>query len=232
MFDLNSTINQWRATLGSRGNIQTSNLDELEDHLRQEIRVLKKGPLNTEEAFLIASRRLGSPEDLNGEFALADPSQRRLFRLGWMITGALAMILLGLAADILANISIGALGFFPAGLSHTAGQYGLRWFFGIIKICSLGLGGFLIWRLLATDSTSRRLRKMTGKIVIAGSFLLALLAFVARTGSEVFLTGKLTSDSYMNVAITNAWFNQILMLILPAILLVSLWRLVRNKSVG
>ena len=66
-------------------------LDELEDHLREEIGVLEAAGLSTEEAYLVACRRLGKPEDLSGEFAIADPERRRSFRLSWMIIGALAL---------------------------------------------------------------------------------------------------------------------------------------------
>ena len=113
MFDLNEAIVQWRGALKAQPNVQSSDLDELEDHLREEISNLSGSGLTEEEIFLVSSRRLGKPEDLNGEFAIADPTTRRNFRLRWMVTGALALIFLWLASDALTNFGAGALGSIP-----------------------------------------------------------------------------------------------------------------------
>ena len=228
MFDLNSAIQNWRSALGAQPNFRDSDLDELEDHLSEEIRVLKAAGLTEEEAFLISFRRLGKPEDLNGEFAIADPRRRRRFRLSWMITGALALIFLWLAVDVLTNIGTGTLLRIPLGGGITHVTTGLGWISGAFRLGLLVLGGSLIWRLLATDRTSRRLSKLGGGTVIAASVLLAFLALATRTGSKIFASSGLPHGGFLDVAVTSAWINLILMLALPVILLVGLWRLIKS----
>ena len=202
MFDLNTAIKHWRRAMGDQPNFRDSDLDELEDHLREGLDVLKAGGLSEEEAFLISSRRLGKPEDLSGEFAIADPERRRSFRLSWMITGALALAFLWLAANVLTNFGGLAMSRFPSGNIFTSDPNGLVWMGGLIRFAVLVLGGILVWRILATDRTSRRLKRINGGTVIGISLLLALLALI--TGARS------------------------IMLLLPIILLVGLWRLVKS----
>ena len=228
MFDLNEAINHWRAALGHQPNFRSSDLDELEDHLREEITALEAGGLTPEEAFLIASRRLGKPEDLDGEFAIADPERRRSFRLSWMITGALGLVFLWLAAEIITNFGTGLLSRFPGEGIFTHGRMSLVWLAGTIRLMALALGGLLIWRLLATDRTSRRLAKMKGVTVIALAFLLAFLALAAGLGSAMFISQGITPVGLMQFSIGSAYINLIVLLVLPVMLLVGLWRLVKR----
>ena len=69
MFDLNRMIADWRARLGARPDLGPGDLEELEDHLRESCAELQAQGLDPEEAFLIATRRLGDPAELAGEFA-------------------------------------------------------------------------------------------------------------------------------------------------------------------
>lgn len=50
------------------GCFSDSDIDELEDHLREEIASLMQNSLSEEEAFLIAVRRIGNPPSLSNEF--------------------------------------------------------------------------------------------------------------------------------------------------------------------
>lgn len=228
MFDLNSAISQWRRAMGDEPGIQNGDLDELEDHLREEIEVLKTSGLNEEEAFLIAARRLGKPEDLSGEFAIADPRRRRSFRLSWMMTGALALVFLWLAVETLTNVGTVVLTRLPGGLGLTHGPMGIGWMAAAIKLGLLMLGVWLIWRLLATDRSSQRLRSLSGVKVIAASVLVAFLVLATRMGSQAFLVRGLPRDTFVDVAVTGAYIKMFLLLALPVILLVGLWRLVKS----
>lgn len=76
MFDLNKAIAGWRQDLNAQRTMHAADLDELEDHLREEIGGLMAGGLSEEEAFQVARMRLGSPGELGGEFAMADPAGR------------------------------------------------------------------------------------------------------------------------------------------------------------
>jgi hypothetical protein len=62
-------IAQWRAFVQRRRELQQTDADELEDHLRSTIAELTEAGLRPDEAFLVAVKRMGSLDDLSREFA-------------------------------------------------------------------------------------------------------------------------------------------------------------------
>jgi hypothetical protein len=70
---IDGKIREWRDYYLRSGCIGDSDIDELEDHLREEIASLKQKELSEEEAFLIAVRRMGNPPSLSKEFRKINP---------------------------------------------------------------------------------------------------------------------------------------------------------------
>ena len=66
--DIESKIEQWRNFCLKSGSLSDSDMDELEDHLREEIQSLKQQRLSEEEAFLVAVSRMGNLPSLSAEF--------------------------------------------------------------------------------------------------------------------------------------------------------------------
>jgi hypothetical protein len=66
---LESQIAEWRAYVRRSPGVNGHDVDELEDHLRQQIADLKAAGLATDEGFLIAVKRLGEVDHLSREFA-------------------------------------------------------------------------------------------------------------------------------------------------------------------
>src|SRR5690606_16686218 len=62
-------IGQWRNYLRRRQAIHTSDVDELEDHLREQVASLSQSGLSDDEAFLVAVKRMGDLDTLSREFA-------------------------------------------------------------------------------------------------------------------------------------------------------------------
>ncbi len=60
---------EWRAYLRRRQAIHAGDVDELEDHLRDQISALGDAGLADDEAFLVAVKRLGDLDSLSREFA-------------------------------------------------------------------------------------------------------------------------------------------------------------------
>ncbi|GAA1764676.1 hypothetical protein GCM10009712_11460 [Pseudarthrobacter sulfonivorans] len=67
--DLEAQIGQWRGYVQRRQAISVADIDELEDHLREQIADRKATGLDDEEAFLVAIKRLGSLDAVSREFA-------------------------------------------------------------------------------------------------------------------------------------------------------------------
>ena len=66
---LEEQIGQWRSFLSRRQAIHTTDVAELEDHLREQVAVLIDVGLSADEAFLVAVKRIGALDALSREFA-------------------------------------------------------------------------------------------------------------------------------------------------------------------
>src|SRR5215203_2855814 len=66
---LEEQIDRWRSYLRRRQAIQSADIAELEDHLREQVAVLVDAGLATDEAFLVAVKRMGKLDALSREFA-------------------------------------------------------------------------------------------------------------------------------------------------------------------
>jgi hypothetical protein len=66
---LEEQVDQWRSYLRRRQAIHSVDVAELEDHLREQIATLIEAGLATDEAFLVAMKRLGNLDALSREFA-------------------------------------------------------------------------------------------------------------------------------------------------------------------
>jgi hypothetical protein len=66
---LEAQIDEWRSYLRRRQAIHSVDVSELEDHLREQVAVLSDAGLASDEAFLVAVKRMGDLDDLSREFA-------------------------------------------------------------------------------------------------------------------------------------------------------------------
>src|SRR5919197_3373914 len=66
---LEEQIYEWRSYLRRRQAIHSVDVAELEDHLREQVAVLVDAGLATDEAFLVALKRMGNLDALSREFA-------------------------------------------------------------------------------------------------------------------------------------------------------------------
>lgn len=67
--ELEAQFAQWRQYVQGRRELQQSDAEELEDHLRGSVDELVGVGLRTDEAFLVAVKRMGSLDELSREFA-------------------------------------------------------------------------------------------------------------------------------------------------------------------
>ena len=66
---LEERIGEWRSYVLPRQAIDAMDVDELEDHLRNQVADLREAGLDEEEAFLIGVRRIGDLDSLSREYA-------------------------------------------------------------------------------------------------------------------------------------------------------------------
>ncbi|MFD9546294.1 permease prefix domain 1-containing protein [Nocardia salmonicida] len=67
--ELQAHIDQWRGYVQRHRAISVADVDEMEDHLREQISTLQAGGLSGDEAFLVAVKRMGSMDAISREFA-------------------------------------------------------------------------------------------------------------------------------------------------------------------
>jgi len=94
-FDLNLAIRRWREDLARSAAIRCENLNELESHLRDSIdqlrtpqfsvERLRTPQLSDEEAFLIATRRVGNTQRLEEEFGKVNAAAVWFDRCLWVL---------------------------------------------------------------------------------------------------------------------------------------------------
>ncbi len=114
MESLEEQIDQWRNYLLRRQAIQSVDVAELEDHLREQVTALIKSGLSSDEAFLVAVKRMGALDVLSREFARehSDRLWKQLVVLpsnpkdqgGWARSDAFVAFALAVAAAVLLKL--------------------------------------------------------------------------------------------------------------------------------
>ena len=107
-FDMNDAIFRWRRNLERLPALDAGDTEELESHLLDSIATLRIRGLTLEEAFLVASQRLGPPRQLEREYGKMNPQGVWMERGLWIIVGilyfALARSCAAAASASLANV--------------------------------------------------------------------------------------------------------------------------------
>ncbi|MGO8700907.1 MAG: permease prefix domain 1-containing protein [Limisphaerales bacterium] len=88
-FDLNEAIRRWQQNLGASPAFKADNLEELASHLRASVQKLMADGISEEEAFQIATQRIGERGSLEREFAKVNPAVNRSLPviLFWIVAG-------------------------------------------------------------------------------------------------------------------------------------------------
>jgi|GEM_PF-1658635 len=105
-FDLNLAIHQWRRRFTQATPVRGDSIDEMEAHLRDSVAALQRQSLTQEEAFLVASRRMGPSDTITAELAKVHPGDVRRNRAGWMLAGVFVFILITDFASLVSGMTV------------------------------------------------------------------------------------------------------------------------------
>jgi hypothetical protein len=145
---LEEQIALWRSYLRHRQAIHSVDVAELEDHLREQVAVLVNAGLTTDEAFLVAVKRMGDLDTLSREFA-REHSDRLWKQLVVVPSDAGepraqartdAVVAIGLAAAAAVAIKLPAL--FGIDLDDDAGFYARNLSLFVLPL----LAGYFAWK--------------------------------------------------------------------------------------
>jgi hypothetical protein len=165
---LEEQIDQWRSYLRRRQAIHSVDVAELEDHLREQIGGLRDAGLATDEAFLVAVKRMGELDALSREFA-REHSERLWKQLvvssnsdqtrAEARTDSIVVFALAVAAAALVKLPE----LFGIDLDHNEGFYARNLSFFVLPL----LTGYFVWkRRLSTSNV----RWLAAAFVAAGIF--------------------------------------------------------------
>jgi hypothetical protein len=230
MFDLNQELTKWRDSLAESEALSVSAIDELENHLREEIESLVSRDLSEEEAFWLARRRLGGACDLVGEFAKINKSVVLRARLFWMVAGALTYILAmqsGLAASKL-SVLLGALG----GLrGHGLGFVGIA---GQTLVLAVVI--YLCYRVCRRISISPAFSLwadgITGRNILFATLAVLIVLIFADRVCTIPMARFMSNEAYGQIVLDLAYTQLVLNLLLPLVMVVMIVLLRRSTSAG
>jgi len=200
--DLEEQIGVWRTYLRRRQAIHPVDVEELEDHLREQIAALTGAGLTTDEAFPVAVKRLGALDALSREFAeehadrlwkqlVASPEAAGSSRAA-VRTEAIVAVALAVAAAI--AIKLPAL--FGIGLTEDLGFYARNLSLSVLPL----LAGYFVWK----RGLGRRTAAMAAAAFVAAAFFANAYPFGPDGHSEALTALHLPIALWLVVGVTYA----------------------------
>ncbi|MBC8356742.1 MAG: hypothetical protein H8E66_32605 [Planctomycetes bacterium] len=171
MFDLEQAITDWKSGFENVESMTGEHLQELEAHLRDNILNLTDSGLSEDEAFLVATKRLGHPVALEQEYAKVNGSLIWRKRVLWMLCG---------------YVGVGACGAFLAGLGSVgAGVAALSGFSGtatgLLSIAVLSAGWAILLALIYRSATGRNGRQTSDHVSLKWCIGLVVVMIVGNS---------------------------------------------------
>ncbi|MBX9790616.1 MAG: permease prefix domain 1-containing protein [Pirellulales bacterium] len=198
---LEEQIDKWRSYVRRRQAIHSIDVAELEDHLREQIAGLGKAGLTTDEAFLVAVKRMGALDALSREFA-REHSERLWKQLVVSAssdqispearTDGFIAFALAVAAALLVKLPV----LFGIDVDHNEGFYIRNLSFFVLPL----LTGYFVWkRRLATDAV-----RWLATVFVAAIMFANVYPFVAQGHTEALTALHLPIALWLLVGIAYA----------------------------
>ena len=222
MFDLNEQINKWRGNLARSETLGSSDVDELESHLHEEIENLTALKLSDEEAFLVAAHRLGSTDSLAVEYEKINRSSIFKRRLSLMITGILAYLLATHFATavskgcVLLAANSGITGYRKLGVIGFASQI-------LVLTTTFFLGHFICRLIIQRPGFKKQIKQLTARMTLSKVLLVSLIMTVVyRTAFHIPVPGFRPMNIQQNVTAALTYTKYLWSVFLPVILVMLL----------
>ena len=230
MFNLNEQINRWRSNLAQSETLGNSDIDELESHLREEIENLTTLKLSEEDAFLIATHRLGSTESLAEEYEKINHGKRFRQNVSWMITGILTYLLAthfatAISKDcVLLAANSGITGYRSLGFIGFGSQI-------LILITTFFLGYFICRLIIQIHGFKKQIKQLTTRMRLLMVLLVFLVVTVVyRAAFHVPVPGFQPMNIQQHVVQALTYTKFLWSVFLPVILVMVLINMCRSNS--
>jgi len=212
-FDLNQSIQRWRAQLGQSPAFRSENLAELESHLRDAVAGWEARGLSTEEAFLVAAKRIGKADLLEVEFGKMNEGTVWLERVLWMLIG---LQVWGLVSGVAGLISNGAVSLGLVGGNFDFAAHGRTLpvlLFALVRLLTVAGSLALCWWLIVRKGQSFASRVewffdgWVRLVVISGVLCLVSLATSALGYASTMLLLKFTDPRTIGEIMTTQSYS-------------------------
>lgn len=188
-FQLDQALALWRAELSESGSIGSTDLAELETHLRDSFEELRKHELPDDEAFHLARRRLGGAE-VAEEFAKVDSDAVWAGRARWMIFGVLVSQIFWNGTKMVTYLTMAMATMSTRGLSWSGWATAMSFCLAPVLAMSLFVWGLVRlvrgnWRM----GTSRQVAFLLHPAVLA--CIMCLLDFMNNMAISFFISRRI-----------------------------------------
>jgi hypothetical protein len=216
MFDLEGQFEQWRRQFMRQEAMRASDIEELEQHVRDSMPVLISAGLSVEEAFIIATRRVGAPISLGREFGKVNGRHVWSRRVLWILAGSVGYVVLSGLVGAVASLSLVMVAL-AGGSGVTMGYTAM----GITCLC-WALVSASLYRRLKDPPSSPMFPRLSLRAI--GMCLIGAVAAgtVISFAIEVLAARLIPVHQLGQAAMVSSWMN-----ILPAVLIpLLLWVMV------
>lgn len=213
MSQLEELIQHWKKDLRPMEGLRPLDIEELEQHVRDSTADLTAKGLNDEEAFLIATRRLGEHCSLDREFGKVNGSHIWTRRAFWMLAGYLLMQICGMFVS--GVVSLGQVFTVMMGGNGT-----------VLACVAIGLtvafwGGVFLWFCRWTHAGhdggtfAQFLGQSSTPVVVFAFMAIVAVTGLIKIGSQVALARLTSVQTYGEAALIFSWVNAAFAFLVP-----------------
>jgi hypothetical protein len=208
MFDLEQRLGEWKAGFASMESLREADVEELEQHVRDAMAPLTASGLDREEAFIIATRRVGAPAAVGHEFAKVNGTHVWSQRAFWLVAGALGYVVCRMVIG--ASASIGVL------LVALAGGRGSSMGYTAVALTCAGwlLVAAMVYRWRDQSARTAPLRRRSAGLFAIGVTLALVVAAAMSFGSQVVMAQLMPMSEFGRATMMSnlaAWVTAVLM---------------------
>ncbi|MBN2590495.1 MAG: hypothetical protein JXA96_11590 [Sedimentisphaerales bacterium] len=228
MFDLNEQIKKWRGNLNTSQSLESKDIDELESHLREEIEELTLSDLSEQEAFLVATHRLGQVDFLSEEFAKVNAGVIWRKRFFWSGIVVLLWIIMNYIVNSLSQL------FMAIATLIGARGYTLNIIDNFSKVILFVLAILVLFSIAKQKNLNNSFRRLMNNfwskvILFFAVFIIVIVTYALGKISSVINARLLGAEEFGQVAMLNSFASLVWRVLMPIILLVGIIMLRPSK---
>ena len=218
MFELESALRDWAASFRRTETMRHADVEEIEQHVRDSHAALMASGLSAEEAFLVATHRVGPAAQIEREFHKVNGTHVWGHRLFWMLAGYLLFTI--------SQLTISAVATFSQAVAAYAGGSGATMGYAAIAVTGFCWLALAVWICRYSGMQYRELHgdasKSRSLLIPIGLAAIIVATTLLKFGSQVAVSRITPAEAFAQSAVIYAYANAFFALLLPIICVVSM----------